>query len=561
MLESLSIRHYALIDDAQIEFGPGLTVITGETGAGKSIILGALSLLLGDKAENDVIRSGCDSASVSATFSFVRPGNALLLALDGMGLSLEDGSLVLSRTLKANGRSTITIQGVAKTRAELAQVGALLVDVSAQRDHQSLFLPSKQRDVLDAYGKNGGNLSSFLRHWNVFQQLLRQKAELEAAMKDSSREADYLSYAISEIENATIKEGEDETVADEIRVASSYEQIHTHLETVCGLLNGMGEGEGAVLLLKDADKEMACASRLDPDLAELRSRLESASIECGDIAETIRERIGKMRYSQEKLDELQARLSLLQRLKKKYGPSLSEVMSFLESSRKKIDAGTHGAERLVETERRIKEEKGELDAFAAVISDERKKAAAKLSGEIETRLHELGMEKATFSIDVIHCDLSSTGSDDVSFSICANPGLESHHIADVASGGELSRILLALKATLEKDDEVGTLVFDEIDAGIGGAVAIAVGDQLKGLGASHQVIIITHLASIAAKADAHFVVSKDIEMGSSFTHIQPVDGETRVKEIARMLSGDSASEISLEHARQLLRNSGHSPSF
>jgi DNA repair protein RecN (Recombination protein N) len=171
------------------------------------------------------------------------------------------------------------------------------------------------------------------------------------------------------------------------------------------------------------------------------------------------------------------------------------------------------------------------------------------------------MEKATFSIDVIHCDLSSTGSDDVSFSICANPGLESHHIADVASGGELSRILLALKATLEKDDEVGTLVFDEIDAGIGGAVAIAVGDQLKGLGASHQVIIITHLASIAAKADAHFVVSKDIEMGSSFTHIQPVDGETRVKEIARMLSGDSASEISLEHARQLLRNSGHSPSF
>lgn len=159
-----------------------------------------------------------------------------------MGLSLEDGSLVLSRTLKANGRSTITIQGVAKTRAELAQVGALLVDVSAQRDHQSLFLPSKQRDVLDAYGKNGGNLSSFLRHWNVFQQLLRQKAELEAAMKDSSREADYLSYAISEIENAAIKEGEDETVADEISVASSYEQIHTHLETVCGLLNGMGKG-------------------------------------------------------------------------------------------------------------------------------------------------------------------------------------------------------------------------------------------------------------------------------------------------------------------------------
>lgn len=556
MLESLSIRHYALIDDAQIEFGPGVTVLTGETGAGKSIIMGALSLLLGDKAENQVIRTGCDSASVSATFSFTNPREALRHALDEMGLSLEDGVLVLSRTLKSNGRSTITIQGVAKTRSELALLGSLLVDVSAQRDHQSLFLPAKQRDVLDAYARDEKERVAYRTHWDALQGLLREKDELTTALKDAVRETDYLSFAVQEIEHADIKDGEDEAVAEEVRVAGSYEQIHTRLETVESLLGGEGESRGAVLSLKDAAREMNGASRLDASLAELASRLESASIECDDIAETIRDRLGRMRFSQEKLDELQARLSLLQRLKKKYGPTLSDVLAFLDASRRKLDAGLHGQERLSVIEKRIIDEEHQLAAAAEALTSRRMAAAKDLAAKIQKNLRVLGMEKAVFTILVQPAERSAWGADDISFSLCANPGMESRPIAEVASGGELSRVLLALKTTLEADDEVGTLVFDEIDAGIGGAVALSVGRQLARLGAGHQVIVITHLASIAAMANGHLVVSKEVENGASYTHIRPVHGDERVKEIARMLSGDT-SEISLAHARVLVQSSGH----
>jgi len=561
MLESLSIRHYALIDDAQIEFGPKLTAMTGETGAGKSIIMGALSLLLGDKAENDVIRNGCDSASVSATFSFEQPAQNLLDALREMDLSLEDGTLVLSRTLKNNGRSNITIQGVAKTRGELSRIGALLVDISAQRDHQSLFLPSKQRDVLDSYAKDAAECLRFKDHWEALQKLLKEKDDLSDLVEASKREQDYLNYAVQEIQSASIKEGEDGKITEELRVLGSYEQIHTELEETDMSLFGGEEGRNTIMSLKDASRQLLAASRLDPSLSSLQARLDSASIECEDIAESVRDCLSHMAFSQDKLDELQGRLAKLQRLKKKYGPTLTEVLRFAEVSQKKLDAGLHGEERLSELENAIKAETNQLQTVGKELTQKRKQAAIKLGKEIEGNLHELGMAQAAFSIMVTQVPASPTGYDDVAFSICANPGLESRSIAEVASGGELSRILLALKATLEKEDGVGTLVFDEIDTGIGGTVAIAVGDQLVKLEQSHQVIVITHLASIAAKAESHLVVSKSVDGGQSFTHIKHVQGQDRVVEIARMLSGDVSSPVSLEHARQLLRSSAHTQVF
>jgi len=554
MLEKLCIRHYALIEDAEISFSEGLTVLTGETGAGKSIIMGALSLLLGDKADATVVRSGCDSASVSATFSFDSVPSSLADCLSSMDVSLDEGTLVLSRSIRVNGRSTIAVQGMAKTRTELQQIGAALVDVSAQKDHQSLFQSAKQREVLDSYAHDGETLASYRSHYDTLQNLKRQSEGLKASIASLDKENDYLSFASNEIEKAQVKSGEDDRIASEVKIIGSYEQIHDELEEIVSLLHG-GEDEGvsAVNALRDAAKSLQGASRLDDSLSSLASRLESVSIESQDIYETVRDYLEKMSFSQEKLDQLQSRLGLLQRLKKKYGGSLDSVLAFLADAKAKLEVGRTGEEQLQELTKKMKGEEASLQSSGKRLSQERKKAALVLSRDIEGVLHQLGMERAVFTIDLKDTSPCTFGMDDIIFSICANPGLESRPIASVASGGELSRILLALKAVLDKDDPVGTLVFDEVDSGIGGKVAASVGEELKRLKGGHQVIAITHLASIAAMADHHLLVEKRVENGTTKSGIREIRDEERVEEIARMLSGDT-SPVTLAHARQLLRS-------
>jgi DNA repair protein RecN (Recombination protein N) len=555
MLEKLSIRHYALIDDAQIEFAPNLTALTGETGAGKSIIMGALGLLLGDKADNDVIRTGYDSAIVSASFSMDEPSEELLNVLHGMDIELDEGSLVLSRTIKNNGRSSITIQGIVKTRNELSLVGRCLVDISAQRDHQSLFLSSKQMDVLDSYAKDQNEIEAYTIIWNECKTLEKEKDELAGLLASANKEQDYLTFATDEIEKLNIQKNEDELISSQLKVIQSFEQIHEQLSLAVDYLHkGEDDGLGSITAMQEASKALASASKADASLLGLQERLESATIECQDIYETVRDYLDTMTFSQETLDQMQNRLSNLQRMKKKYGPSLDDVLAFYQQSKAKLEYGISGEERLSKLERQYSEKKSLLLKKAEGLSATRKKNAITLAKEVENTLHELGMGQAAFFINVERRELGPNGFDEVSFCICANPGLETRSIVEVASGGELSRIMLALKSTLEKNDHVQTLVFDEIDSGIGGTVAVEVAKQLEKLKAGHQVIVITHLASVASRADNHLVVSKYVKDGQSFTTIKAVSGESRVEEIARMLSGDSTSVVSLEHARQLLRN-------
>lgn len=554
MLEKLSIRHYALIDDAEIAFQEGLSVLTGETGAGKSIILGALSLLLGDKAESASIRNGCDSATVSALFSFASPSQALFLALKEMELEMDDGTLVISRTIRQNGRTAISIQGVLKTKTELQRLSPLLIDISAQRDHQSLFLPKKQREVLDSYAKDETELDSYASCWKRLQEQLDRKQELSSLVAASKRESDYLSYAVEEIEKAALKEGEDDEIATEVRMLSSYEQIHDHIEDAVGLLHGGEErGISSIAALQDASRDLNQALKGDQNLKSLADRLESASIECQDIYETLRDYLSEMSFSQERLDQLQGRAGEISRLKKKYGPSLEDVASYLVDAKKKLEAGESGETRLKEIDEEIAKERKVILSLGASLTLTRKKAALKMGKNIQELLHELGMEQAIFTVGITPVDPSPWGMDEITFSICANVGMESRPISMVASGGELSRILLALKAVLDSNDPVPTLVFDEVDSGIGGKVANAVGRELTLLGKSHQVLAITHLASIAAMADHHLLVEKSVEKGSSYTRIRPIVEAEREKEIARMLSGDD-SEVTLAHARQLLQN-------
>jgi len=553
MLERLEIHHYALIEDSVIEFSGGFSVITGETGAGKSILLGALTLLLGEKTEVQSIRSGCDSATVSASFHIAEPMGAHLASyLAKEELELEDDTLVASRTIKSNGRSSITIQGRLATRSELALITAELLDISAQRDHQSLLSTSHQLSVLDSFGSCGAEKSAYKSAYDQYQSLKAELERVQADLEAAKREMDYLSYAVDEIEKVNPKPMEDEEIANQVQVIASFEHIHEALSQAVSLLHGNDQGLSTLALLHQVKTKLALAGKADPSLQTLGERLESSTIEIEDIYESVRDYLNGMAYSEEELDRLQGRLAQLQRLKKKYGPNLEAVQVFLAKSKEKLSLSEQGEIVLSKLEKQIKLAYGTLLEQARALQDKRKASALLLSGEVEEKLRTLGMKEAVFSIAFTQTSPTASGIDEVSFQICANPGLEMRSIKDVASGGELSRIMLAVKTSLAQSDAIPTLIFDEVDAGIGGSVALSVAEQLKNLARTHQVIVITHLASIASKADHHLVVSKEIRNAMSYSTISPVKGEQRQREIARMLSGDDTSQESLGHARKLL---------
>lgn len=553
MLERLEIHNYALIEDSAIEFGDGFSVITGETGAGKSIILGALSLLLGERTEVQSIRNGCESASVSASFYLQPPfGTNLSRYMEEQGLELDDGSLLINRVIKTNGRSTITIQGRSATRNDLSSITKELMDISAQRDHQSLLAPANQLAVLDAYGLCGDARNEYQKIYSDVATLKSERARLVKQIEDATREADYLRFAVEEITNINPLEGEDDQLTEQIRLISSFEQIHEALSMCTSLLNGNEAGSSVLGNLHQALGQLGIARKSDPALAELETRLESTYIECEDIYESLRDRLHEMKFSEEELDRMQGRLAQLQRLKKKYGRSLEAVMQFHEDSKQKLDAGEHGEILLSKLDKQLRLKQDELIQRAQILTANRKDAAIKLQSLVEEKLRTLGMAQAVFEIGFSSLQPSFSGCDEVTFQICANPGLEMRSIREVASGGELSRIMLAVKTSLSEHDSIPTLIFDEVDAGIGGSVALSVAGQLKQLSQSHQVIVITHLASIASKADTHLVVSKEVREGMSYSLIREVKTTERQKEIARMLSGDDRSEESLGHAKKLL---------
>jgi len=553
MLERLEIHHYALIDDVAIDFGEGFSVITGETGAGKSIILGALALLLGERSDAQAIRSGCEAATVSATFFLGDNVPPMIGAyLQENDLALEDGTLLLSRNVRSNGRSSASIQGRAATRGDLTLLGEELLDISAQRDHQSLLSSANQLVVLDAFGNCHAERQVYQDLFKKVQALEQEQKQLKKNLQDSAREAEFLKFAVDEISKANAQVGEDEELADQIRTISSFEQIHDSLSLATTLLHGSDTGSSLLGSLHQAGKQIGLASKSDSNLTEFHQRLESTSIELEDIYESLRDYLSSMSFSQMELDQMQGRLALLQRLKKKYGHSLEAMLSFKTESEEKLLQSEQGEDLLLDLEKKLGQTQASMYKAATLLTEVRKKSSLTLQKEIEETLRTLGMKEALFTIDVIGATPSISGADSIAFMICANPGLESRPIKDVASGGELSRIMLALKTTLSHHDRVETLIFDEVDAGIGGSVALSVAKQLKKLSKSHQVLVITHLASIASQADAHLVVSKEVTKGMSFSHIQQVQGPRREQEIARMLSGDEASEVSLIHAKQML---------
>ncbi len=565
MLEDLTIKDFAIIDQITIEFSKGFTVLSGETGAGKSILIGALSFLLGGKAEVSQIRSGSGEASVSGTFLLDNPDPEMKSWLTEHGIEAENNRVLLRRFIRLNGKSGAWIGSVPATRSDLAEFSAFLIDIHGQHEHQSLMKVSEHRKFLDSRAGITDEVRAFT---SLYTSLIEKRRILEQLNSDDGerlRKIDMYTFAVKEISDANLKDGEDENLAEEEARLASYEKLYSGIESVREMLDG--SEDSAVPLLKRIRRENQTIAALDKTITALDTRLENAFYELSDIAEEFNSYSQKLVYDPARLAEVQERLSLIYDLKKKYASSqsapLSEIFDYLEKAQTMLEQLGSGAQNKEALAEEIAELEKRVYIAAKKISEKRQNTGSILSNEVSNILKTLGMGNARFSVNITEKAGSNVeqrcgpfGMDNIEFLISANAGSPLLPLARIASGGELSRVMLALKTIFARIDTVPTLVFDEIDTGIGGEVAVAVGSHLKKLAASRQIFCITHLASIAVYADNQIKIEKGIEEGKTSSHVREVRGEERAAEIARMLSGDSDSEQSLEHARSMLEKFG-----
>ena len=546
MLESLHVRNYVLIDSLDLDFSDGFTVITGETGSGKSIILGALSLLLGQKADKEAVRKGSEMAEVSGTFSI---GSSEVLSwCNDHEIEVEDNTLVLRRVIRSNGRSTYSVNGTALNRSEGEELGMLLVDVSSQHAHQSLMKNDVLRKVLDEASSSLEALDSYRASYKELMETEDKLKQTKELMERSSEEADYMKYCLSELENADLKVGEEEELKEKLSLQASSEYIAENLSSV------QDELTSAQSSLSEALSYIRKAEKKDPSLLQYSERLESQSIETEDIFESIRDYLSSMSFSETEIEMMNQRISLIQRMKRRFGGSVEAAIEQRENFREKLELISDSSDVISSLEKKMDKLSKEVEDKAQKLTSLRKKGATAFSKHIEEKLHRLGMEASVFTIAVT--PLSSPGpygKDKIEYLISANKGEKTSLIQETSSGGELSRLMLAMKTSMEGSGSVDTMLFDEVDAGIGGRVATCVAKELRQLSQSKQVITITHLSQIASKADRHYKVYKYEENGRTISHIKLLDGEERVRELARILSGDE-SEISLEHARKMLED-------
>ena len=546
MLESLHVRNYVLIDSLDLDFSDGFTVITGETGSGKSIILGALSLLLGQKADKEAVRKGSEMAEVSGTFSI---GSSEVLSwCNDHEIEVEDNTLVLRRVIRSNGRSTYSVNGTALNRSEGEELGMLLVDVSSQHAHQSLMKNDVLRKVLDEASSSLEALDSYRASYKELMETEDKLKQTKELMERSSEEADYMKYCLSELENADLKVGEEEELKEKLSLQASSEYIAENLSSA------QDELKSAQSSLSEALSYIRKAEKKDPSLLQYSERLESQSIETEDIFESIRDYLSSMSFSETEIEMMNQRISLIQRMKRRFGGSVEAAIEQRENFREKLELISDSSDVISSLEKKMDKLSKEVEDKAQKLTSLRKKGATAFSKHIEEKLHRLGMEASVFTIAVT--PLSSPGpygKDKIEYLISANKGEKTSLIQETSSGGELSRLMLAMKTSMEGSGSVDTMLFDEVDAGIGGRVATCVAKELRQLSQSKQVITISHLSQIACKADRHYKVYKYEENGRTISHIKLLDGEERVRELARILSGDE-SEISLEHARKMLED-------
>ena len=551
MLSELRIRNFALIDRLSVRLGPGLNVLTGETGAGKSIIVGALSLLLGERASSDVVRAGEERASVEGVFE-VEGREDVAALLEERGIDPEDGVVVLKREVSAGGgRNRAWVNGSPTTASVLGELGRMLVDLHGQHEHQTLLKRDEQRAILDAYAGNGALLARVAASYTTAAGLRREIAELEARRREAMQRADFLRFQAEEIERAAPRPGEEEELEDEARRLSHSEELTALSAALYDAV--AGADESLVGGLGSLSRTIDQLVRIDPSQGEIRELYDTAYYALQELGERMERYAQTIEHDPARLEEIRRRQDLVFRLKTKYGATLEEVVEVGRAARAELDLADGAEFEIGALRKRLDAAGAELDRLAVELTATRAAAMERLAGEVSRVLPDLGMAGGVFEVASIPLDAPGpAGAEEVEFRVSLNRGFAPRPLSFVASGGEMSRIMLALKTILARLDAVPTLVFDEVDAGIGGRVALQVGEKMREVAGSHQVFAITHLPQIASRAHLHLLVSKRERDGRTATEVAALEEDERIREIARMLGGDPESAVSLEHARELL---------
>jgi DNA repair protein RecN (Recombination protein N) len=551
MLAELSVENLAIIDRAQIQFGPGLTVLTGETGAGKSLLVDALQLALGDRADTESIRSGARSATVSAVFDLSASPEAAARC-EELGLALEEGALYVQREVLAEGRSQCRIDGRLVPVSVLKQLGQALADLHGQHDHQSLLMPERHLAFLDRWiGQPAADLLTEVAALHERVRALQVKLEaLRSNVRDREHRLDLLRHQIREIEETGPKIGEFGEVEARLGRLQNIEKL---VAGAFGALGSLGQQENcAIDLAGSALRSLEEVEKFDPDLAQIAASLRDALYQLDEASHELSRYAESLESDPQALDEIVNRLDALKRLRRKYGDDETEVLRFLEEAKDQLsvleDAETGQEALSAELEGLL----AQRDGAAARLSALRKEFAARFALQVEDQLKDLALERARLDVVFRPKEPDGTGCDDAEFHFTANPGEPLRPLSRIASGGEVSRLMLAIKSVLAGAAGVPTLVFDEVDSGLGGRVAATLGQKLEELGQGYQVLVISHLPQVAARAATHFKIEKLEREGRTVTEIRRLDDAERVEEIARMLGGHAVTESALAHARELL---------
>lgn len=552
MLSLLHIENIALIQSADIRFEPGYNVLTGETGAGKSIVIDSIGAVLGERTSRELIRTGAKSALVTAVFTQVPP----LPWLEENGIALHDGEVLLQREIQGDGRNVCRVDGRLVTVAQLRELGRQLLNIHGQHDGQQLLDPASHLGYLDRCGGHTELLENYRTAYQAWNGLRKQIAALEMDEAERSRRVDTLNFQIRELERAQLRAGEDEELDQRRTLLRSAGKLMDALQSAEYALCGDDEGGGVCSLLADAEGELDSVSQFSAALEELARQVSELRSAADDAADTLRDLTREMEFSPGELDEVESRLDILYRLKKKYGATVEEMLQYLDKCRKELDEIQFADDTIARLTKDLDKARKAADQAAQTLSQQRRKAAEKLEKRVQEELRQLDMPKVRFQVEFSPIDnqwgLDETGMDQVQFLMSANVGEALKPIQKVASGGELARIMLALKNVLAQDDEIGTLVFDEVDTGVSGRAAQKVAEKMAQVARHKQVLCVTHLPQLAAMADTHFSVSKGEREGRTYTNLERLDRKQRREELARLIGGAAVTPALLESAEELL---------
>lgn len=552
MLSELYIENLAVIEKATIDFSDKLNVFTGETGAGKSILINGINAILGQRVTKDIVRTGTDKAVISALFTDI--GDNVFQVLDELGISTEDGQLFLTREIRSDGGSVARVNSRAVNVSVLKAIGETLVTIHGQHDNQILMAPERHIEILDSYAESEALIEDYHSSFRELQSIAKKINKIKTEQSKKEFRMAELADIVEEINALNIHEGEDKEIEAELNISKNAVAISEALYMAKQLLSGDDDTDGAVEMTQRASKSVEGYTDIMTEISPIYDRLSSAAIEMEDISEEIGSLLDSLDIDPKRYDYLNQRSDELRRIMKKYGPELDDVLTTLENSQNELDELSGAEQSLDELNKEKERLLAEVSKKAKALSDRRKKAGERFVSQVTEELEFLNMPKVKLVVQQKTGKLTINGMDSIEFLISANLGEEPKPIAKIASGGELSRIMLALKNVIAEKDSIGTLIFDEIDTGVSGRAAQKIGIKLKQISRLRQVLCVTHLAQMAVMADNHLLIEKNIQGDRTVTTVRTLDHEQRKYEIARIMGGENITELMLENAEQYLKD-------